>query len=29
VQFGAVTSRLWKTLRDESLKTMGRMGASA
>jgi NitT/TauT family transport system ATP-binding protein len=23
--FGAVTSRLWKTLRDESLKTMGRM----
>jgi len=23
-QFGAVTSRLWKTLRDESLKTMGR-----
>ena len=24
--FGAVTSRLWKTLRDESLKTMGRMG---
>ena len=22
--FGAVTSRLWKTLRDESLKTMGR-----
>jgi len=26
-QFGAVTSRLWKTLRDESLKTMGRAGA--
>jgi NitT/TauT family transport system ATP-binding protein len=24
-EFGAVTSRLWKTLRDESLKTMGRM----
>ena len=24
--FGALTSRLWKTLRDESLKTMGRMG---
>ena len=24
--FGAVTSRLWKTLREESLKTMGRMG---
>jgi NitT/TauT family transport system ATP-binding protein len=23
-QFGAVTSRLWKTLRDESMKTMGR-----
>ena len=23
-QFGAVTSRLWRTLRDESLKTMGR-----
>jgi NitT/TauT family transport system ATP-binding protein len=22
--FGAITSRLWKTLRDESLKTMGR-----
>jgi NitT/TauT family transport system ATP-binding protein len=27
-QFGAVTSRLWKTLRDESMKTMGRMTAS-
>jgi len=26
--FGAVTSRLWKTLRDESLKTMGRMATS-
>jgi NitT/TauT family transport system ATP-binding protein len=26
--FGAVTSRLWKTLRDESMKTMGRMSAS-
>jgi NitT/TauT family transport system ATP-binding protein len=26
--FGAVTSRLWKTLRDESLKTMGRMAAA-
>jgi len=24
--FGAITSRLWKTLREESLKTMGRMG---
>jgi NitT/TauT family transport system ATP-binding protein len=22
--FGAITSRLWKTLRDESMKTMGR-----
>ena len=28
-QFGAVTSRLWKTLRDESLKTMGRAGAAS
>ena len=28
-QFGAITSRLWKTLRDESMKTMGRMSASA
>jgi NitT/TauT family transport system ATP-binding protein len=27
-QFGAVTSRLWKRLRDESMKTMGRMTAS-
>ena len=26
--FGAVTSRLWKTLRDESMKTMGRMAVS-
>jgi NitT/TauT family transport system ATP-binding protein len=26
--FGAVTSRLWKTLRDESLKTMGRMATA-
>jgi NitT/TauT family transport system ATP-binding protein len=26
--FGAITSRLWKTLRDESLKTMGRAAAS-
>jgi NitT/TauT family transport system ATP-binding protein len=26
--FGAVTSRLWRTLRDESMKTMGRMSAS-
>jgi NitT/TauT family transport system ATP-binding protein len=25
--FGVVTSRLWKTLREESLKTMGRMAA--
>ena len=24
--FGALTSRLWKSLRDESMKTMGRMG---
>jgi NitT/TauT family transport system ATP-binding protein len=28
-QFGAITSRLWKTLRDESMKTMGRMTTSA
>ena len=28
-QFGAITSTLWKTLRDESMKTMGRMTASA
>jgi len=27
--FGAITSRLWKTLREESLKTMGRMGSGA
>lgn len=27
-QFGAITSRLWKRLRDESLKTMGRAGAA-
>jgi len=27
--FGAITSRLWKTLRDESMKTMGRMTTSA
>jgi NitT/TauT family transport system ATP-binding protein len=26
--FGALTSRLWKTLREESLKTMGRAGDS-
>jgi NitT/TauT family transport system ATP-binding protein len=26
--FGAVTSRLWKTLREESMKTMGRAGDS-
>ena len=26
--FGAVTSRLWKTLREESMKTMGRTGDS-
>lgn len=25
--FGALTSRLWKSLRDESMKTMGRMAA--
>jgi NitT/TauT family transport system ATP-binding protein len=24
--FGALTSRLWKSLRDESMKTMGRVG---
>jgi len=28
-QFGTVTSRLWKTLRDESMKTMGRMAVSS
>ena len=28
-EFGVVTSRLWKSLREESMKTMGRMGASA
>jgi NitT/TauT family transport system ATP-binding protein len=27
-KFGAITSRLWKTLREESLKTMGRMGSA-
>lgn len=27
--FGALTSRLWKTLREESMKTMGRAGDSA
>jgi NitT/TauT family transport system ATP-binding protein len=27
--FGAITSRLWKSLRDESMKTMGRMGTPA
>ena len=27
-RFGAVTSRLWKRLRDESMKTMGRMQTS-
>jgi NitT/TauT family transport system ATP-binding protein len=27
--FGAITGRLWKTLREESLKTMGRMGSGA
>ncbi|MEP6996484.1 MAG: ABC transporter ATP-binding protein [Betaproteobacteria bacterium] len=26
--FGAVTSRLWKTLREESMKTMGRLAAA-
>jgi NitT/TauT family transport system ATP-binding protein len=26
-EFGAVTARLWKTLREESLKTIGRSGA--
>ncbi len=26
--FGAVTSRLWKTLREESMKTMGRMATA-
>jgi len=28
-QFGAITSRLWKRLRDESMKTMGRAETSA
>ena len=28
-EFGAVTSRLWKTLREESMKTMGRMAAAS
>ncbi|HMF21428.1 MAG TPA: ABC transporter ATP-binding protein [Pseudolabrys sp.] len=28
-KFGAMTSRLWKTLREESLKTMGRVGSGA
>jgi NitT/TauT family transport system ATP-binding protein len=28
-QFGTVTSRLWKALRDESMKTMGRMAVSS
>lgn len=28
-EFGTVTSRLWKTLRDESMKTMGRMAVSS
>ena len=27
-EFGVVTSRLWKTLREESMKTMGRMAVS-
>jgi NitT/TauT family transport system ATP-binding protein len=27
--FGALTSRLWKSLREESMKTMGRMGVRA
>ena len=27
-EFGAVTSRLWKTLREESMKTMGRTAAA-
>ena len=27
-EFGAVTARLWKSLREESLKTIGRQGAS-
>jgi NitT/TauT family transport system ATP-binding protein len=27
--FGAMTSRLWKTLREESMKTMGRAGNAA
>jgi NitT/TauT family transport system ATP-binding protein len=26
--FGAMTSRLWKTLREESMKTMGRASAA-
>jgi NitT/TauT family transport system ATP-binding protein len=29
VDFGGLTGRLWKSLREESLKTMGRMGGSA
>jgi NitT/TauT family transport system ATP-binding protein len=28
-EFGAITARLWKTLREESLKTIGRSGAGA
>jgi len=28
-EFGAVTSRLWKSLREESMKTMGRLGGPA
>ena len=27
--FGAITSRLWKSLREESMKTMGRHGDGA
>ena len=27
--FGALTSRLWKSLRAESMKTMGRMASGA
>jgi NitT/TauT family transport system ATP-binding protein len=26
--FGALTSRLWKSLREESMKTMGRAGGA-
>jgi hypothetical protein len=28
-EFGAITARLWKTLREESLKTIGRSSPAA